>query len=268
MSEENNSMEEKREDVNEHHKEKTITLKKDDLWRYSTFVLVAVVIIGALIMVSGGNSGTGSVVAPTGEVAKPSVVKASVDDDAMMGDANAPITIIEFSDYQCPFCQRHYSQTAPLLKSNYVDTGKVRIVFRDFPLDSLHPQATPAANAAECVGELGGDEAYFEYHDKLFDNQQLLSAENYKKWAQEMGYDINDCVDNQEMVSEVKKDLQDVTSAGGRGTPYFIIMTSGDSEGMPISGAYPYSAFSTAIEAQLDGKFWYADASTGQIVVE
>src|SRR3989304_1908007 len=148
--------------MEENMTEGTITLKKSDLWKYSTFVLLAAVIIGGFFMLSG-NSGTDGNTVQQPDT-QPSVVKASLDDDAVLGDKNAPVTIIEFSDYQCPFCRKFWTETLPSIKSQYVDTGKVKIVFRDFPLTSIHPSAQPAAEAAECVREQGGDKAYFEYH--------------------------------------------------------------------------------------------------------
>src|SRR3989344_6683922 len=105
---------------------------------------------------SNANSGTSS-----------GFVSASEDDDAVLGNEDAPVTIIEFSDYQCPFCRKFWTETLGQIKSEYIDTGKVKLVFRDFPLSSLHPQAQASAEAAECVKEKGGDEAYFKMHDKM-----------------------------------------------------------------------------------------------------
>lgn len=99
-------------------------------------------------------------------------VEASTDDDAFIGDANAPITVIEFSDYQCPFCQRFFQQTLPQIKENYINTGKVKLVYRDLPL-SIHQHAQKAAEAAQCAGEQG---KYFEYHDFLFENLDFWSS--------------------------------------------------------------------------------------------
>lgn len=226
----------------------TITLKKDQMWKYSTFVLGAILIIGAFVFFVGGddnNAPTGLAVDAPSVPTQPSAVQASEDDDAVLGDPNAPVTIIEFSDYQCPFCQRHYLQTHPQLIENYVDTGKVKIVFRDFPLTSIHPQAQKAAEAAECVGDQGGDEAYYEMHDLLFENQNNLGQDNLIALADSLGYDIADCLESGEFASEVTKDTNDAQAAGGRGTPYFVI------NGKPLSGAQPYSAFQQAIEAEL-----------------
>ena len=228
--------------------EKTITIKKDDLWRYSTFALIAVVVIGGIFMFTGGDSGvstgTGSTVQqPTQQ---PGKVSASIDDDAILGDPKAPVTIIEFSDYECPFCAKFWSQTLPLIKSEYIDTGKVKLVYRDFPLSSIHPMAQAAAEAAECTRDAAGnDAAYFEYHDKIFANQASLSESSLKQWAQDLGYDISSCLDSGKFRSEVLKDSADAQSAGGRGTPFFVI------NGIPLSGAQPFSVFKQAIESEL-----------------
>jgi protein-disulfide isomerase len=232
-----------------------ITIKKDDLWRYSTFVLGALLVLGLFVFVLGGNGGTtGNIItggavagnnAPTPSVQPPAVVDVSEDDDPFLGDANAPVTIIEFSDYQCPFCGRFWSQTLPSIKSQYIDTGKVKLVFRDFPLDSIHPFATPAAIAAECVREQGGDEAYFEYHDILFTNQAALSQAGLISWAKQEGYNIESCLNSGKFRSEVQNDFRDGGAAGVSGTPAFFV------NGKLISGAQPFSVFQQAIEAEL-----------------
>jgi len=237
--------EEKSETKNE-TKSDTITIKKDALWKYSTFVLAGILVILVIFFVlpsSGNSPTTGAVVgnqpAPTVPT-QPSQVTATADDDARIGSPNAPVEIIEFSDFECPFCAR----VAPTLKQIIAEYGDdVTLVYRDFPLTSIHPMAIPAAVAAECVRQQGGDEAFFQYHDKIFANQQLLNQASLGQWAQELGYNL-DC-DNSELEKEVLKDLADATAAGGRGTPYFVI------NGIPLSGAQPFSAFKTIIDAEL-----------------
>ena len=189
---------------------------------------------------SGTDAGTGSY---TGNV------EVSEDDDPVLGNADAPVTIIEFSDYQCPYCEKFWSETLPLIKKNYIDTGKARIIYRDFPLSSIHPMAQPAAEAAECVRKISGgsDVAYFKYHDKIFANQASLSESNLKSWAKQMGYSIDSCLDSGEFADEVLGDMQDGSAAGISGTPGFII------NGIPVSGAQPYSVFEQIIEGELSG---------------
>jgi protein-disulfide isomerase/plastocyanin len=172
-------------------------------------------------------------------------VDVSADDDPSKGSANAPVTIIEFSDFQCPFCERFYTDTLPQLEEKYIKTGKVKLVYRDFPLENIHPEARPAAHAAESADEQG---KFWEFHDKLFENQASLGASNYKKWAEELGLDMkkfNDCVDTEKYAGEVSKDLADGSAVGVSGTPAFFV------NGKLLSGAQPFSAFQAAIEAEL-----------------
>lgn len=236
--------------------EVTLKIRKDAIWKYSTFLLLAILIVGGFVFFIGdnGNTGVNTGNNPAAQLpTAPSQVKASADDDPVLGDANAPVEIIEFSDYQCPFCRKFWRETLPSIKSEYIDTGKVKFVYRDFPLDSIHPGATPAAEAAECVREsAGNDEAYFEMHDKIFEEQDKggqgtvqFSSSNLKQWAKDIGYDIDECLDSGKFKAEVQKDLRDAQAAGGRGTPYFVI------NGKPLSGAQPFSAFQQIIEAEL-----------------
>jgi len=188
---------------------------------------------------------------------------ASVDDDAVLGNKNAPITIIEFSDYQCPFCRKFWGETLGQLKKDYIDTGKVKLVFRDFPLSSLHPMAQASAEAAECVREKGGDAAYFKFHDKMFEEQNIIDSgsatgavtktavytnDDLKAWAKETGYDIASCLDSGKYKNEVLKDVSDAQAAGFQGTPGFLIMKSGESSGTPLKGAYPIDSFKQIID--------------------
>ena len=168
-----------------------------------------------------------------------------IDDDAIKGKENAPVTMVEFSDYECPFCGRHFKQTYSQIIKEYVDTGKVKLVYRDFPLD-FHPNAQKAAEAAECAGE---QNKYWEMHDKLFENQQALGINNLKQYAKEIGLNtdkFNNCLDSGEMTSEVSKDIQDGQAVGISGTPGFII------NGQLVSGAQPFSAFKQIIKQELN----------------
>ncbi len=234
----------------EKEKNESITIKKETIWKTSTFVLGALVIVLLFMMFSNNvpsGTVTGNVINDGGQLpgdSPPSTVTPSVDDDAVLGDKKAKITIIEFSDYQCPYCLRHFSQTYPQLKSQYIDTGKVKLVFRDFPLN-FHQNAIPAAIAAECVREKGGDEAYWKMHDKLFENQQALSKDNLKAYAKELGYDIGTCLDSEKYKNEVLKDLSDGQKAGVTGTPAFFV------DGVKIVGAVPFDQFKQVIDAKL-----------------
>lgn len=174
-------------------------------------------------------------------------VNVSIDDDAIHGDEDAPVTIVEFSDYECPFCGRFFTQTLPQIQEKYIDTGKVRLVYRDFPL-GFHPLAMPAAIAAECAKEQGGDKVYYQYHDTIFANQPSLSVDNLKKWAADLGLNaasFNECLDTEKYKDEVNKDFADGQSYGVQGTPAFFI------NGRLISGAQPFAVFEQIIEEEL-----------------
>jgi protein-disulfide isomerase len=184
----------------------------------------------------------------SGSVISDEPVLVSVDDDAVKGSANAPVTIIEFSDFQCPFCAKFYEETYSQLVSQYINTGKVKLVFRDFPLTSIHADALKAAEATECARKQGGDVMFFKYHDKLFENQNSLGVDSLKSYAQQLGLntaDFNSCLDSGEMEDEVKADLQEGASYGVTGTPAFFI------NGRLLAGAYPFSEFQKIIEEEL-----------------
>lgn len=185
---------------------------------------------------------------------QPQTYTGSIDNDPVKGDKNAKVVIIEWSDFQCPYCERFYSQTLPGIVSEYIDAGKVRFVYRDFPL-SFHAQATPSAEASECANEQG---KYWEFHDMLFENQASLGAENYKKWAADLGLDsakFNDCVDTRKYKSEVEKDMSEGGAAGITGTPGFIVgVIQSDGKtviGQKVSGAQPFASFKSVIDAEL-----------------
>lgn len=186
----------------------------------------------------------------------------SVDDDPVLGDKNAPVTIVEFSDYECPFCKRHFDETLPQLIKNYIDTGKVKLVFRDLPLAFHDPIATKEAVAANCAREQGGDSKYFEYHDEIFtrtkSNGNGLSEADLATIASDVKLNINSfktCIQDPAQEEEVKKDLADAAAAGASGTPTFIIGKSTENgviDGDLVVGAQPYAVFQTIIDSLLE----------------
>lgn len=214
-------------------------------------------------VITQANTGTetdvGNQAAPAAAPPQPTTGTASVDDDPVLGDANAPITMIEFSDYECPFCKRYFDDTLGQIIENYVDTGKVKIVFRDLPLGFHDPMATNEAIAANCAREQGGDSKYFEYHDEIFNrttsNGNGLSEEDLITIATDVGLNVsafNTCRQDPDQEAEVKKDLADAGTAGATGTPTFLIgksTSNGEIEGDLIVGAQPYSAFETAFNS-------------------
>jgi protein-disulfide isomerase len=166
----------------------------------------------------------------------------SADDDPAIGPVSAPVTIIEFSDYQCPFCARA-DDTVKRLLENY--KGKVRLVFRDFPSPQIHAYAMKAAEAAACAHEQG---KFWEYHDALYADQSKLTMVDLLATAGRLG--LNDstfqsCVESGKFSGEVSKDMEDGIKAGVNGTPSFFI------NGVLIAGAQRYEKFAEVIDAEL-----------------
>lgn len=187
--------------------------------------------------------------------AQPQNVTVSIDDDPIKGDKDAPVTIIEFSDYQCPFCKRFYDQVVPSLEEEYVSKGKVRMVFRDYPLN-FHKKAVPAAIAANCAGEQG---KYWEVHDFLFENPDKLEIDAILSATQELGLDhgkFEKCVnDKTDKEAEINNDFADGQKYGVRGTPSFFIGKTGDGKemtGIYVRGAQPYNVFKNHIDQLLE----------------
>lgn len=193
--------------------------------------------------------------------AEPTTGTTSVDDDPVLGDPNAPVTIVEFSDYECPFCKRHFEQTHPQLLEKYINTGKVKLVFRDLPLSFHDPMATKEAVAANCARVQGGDSKYYEFHDEIFartiSNGNGLDDAKVQGIAADLGLNIaqfTTCLADKAMEDEVKKDLADGAAAGATGTPTFVVGKStatGEVSGDLIVGAQPFAAFEAVIEALL-----------------
>lgn len=173
------------------------------------------------------------------------VVDVSLDDDPSKGAMNATVVIVEFSDFECPYCSSFYMQTLPLIEEQYIDTGLVRLVYRDFPLTSIHPNAQKAAEAAECADDQG---KFWEMHDMLFENQNALTVASLKGYAKELGLDsvkFDSCLDSGEKTSEVTADLNEGIAYGITGTPGFFV------NGRMVVGALPFSSFKQIIDEEL-----------------
>jgi len=231
-----------------------ITIKKETLWKIGTFVFAGLFLLTLFMNPSGDSP---SPTRDAGNVAPPSVanpptsaIQVKIDGtDPILGDENAGISIVEFSDFQCPFCQRAYTgAVADFKKSDYFKNGEVNLVYKQFPLNSIHPQAQKAAEASECANRQG---KFWEYHDKLFENQQSLDINSLKTYASQVGLDngkFNTCLDRDEAAAKVASDLKQATDAQGRGTPYFVLVNK-DGKTVVVSGAQPWQNFVSAIES-------------------
>lgn len=171
----------------------------------------------------------------------------------VLGAADAPVTVVEFADYQCPFCLRFIRNTFPRLKKDYIDTGKVRWVALDMPM-TFHKDARKAAQAAHCADEQG---KFWEMRDVLFGNPQQLAVEYLPNYAAELSLDVEAfkaCLDSDRHLAGIDQDMKDANQARLTGTPSFIIGKTGSDEisGKVIIGARPHSVFEQSIQEALD----------------
>jgi protein-disulfide isomerase len=170
------------------------------------------------------------------------------DDDPIKGDPEAPVTIIEFSDFECPYCASFNEQTLSIIDERYIRTGIANLVYRDNPSGS-HPEAKSAAIAANCAREQDGDKIYFKMHDLIYENQMELGEISYRKWAGELDLDIikfEACLSSGRYVEEVNNDIADAAAVGISATPSFFIGN------IRITGAQPLSVFERAIQAEME----------------
>ncbi len=171
--------------------------------------------------------------------------------DPVLGNPSAKLTVVEFADYQCPFCERFFTDTFSQIKKDYIDTGKVKFVFKN--LAFLGKESTDAANAAMCAKE---QNKFWEYHDYLFthqqgENQGAFSPENLKKFAVAVGLNatqFNSCLDAQKYNAQVLADQAEASKNGFNSTPSTAVGSTG------IIGAQPYAQFKAAIDAELAKK--------------
>ena len=231
-----------------HSKDKeTITLTKTMFWQILAAVFFALFLVSTSLLLTGNgfnliSSGDDDQPGPTAPLAR---VEVDIGDSPVLGSEDAPVTIIEFSDFECPYCASWYSETKGQLDEEYINSGKVKLVYMHYPLP-FHPQAEPAALASECAYEQG---KFWEFHDLIFENQRTLGEANYKKWAGELSLDqgqFDDCYDSEKYQARVQEDLSKARVAGVGGTPNFLV------NGIRISGAQPFSVFQQVIDAELN----------------
>ncbi len=171
------------------------------------------------------------------------------------GSDGAKIALLEFTDYQCPYCKRHTEQTHPQIQSEYIDGGKIRFVSLDMPIPNLHPQALKAAEAAHCADDQG---QYWQMRERMFDNQRSLEPWNVH--AEALGLDVAQyeaCLNSGKYADAVKADLAEAYKAGATGTPSFVIAVIDDKDpskvrGLTfIRGAQPFATFKQALDEAL-----------------
>ena len=178
-----------------------------------------------------------------------------IDGAPFLGRKDAKVTLVEFSDFQCPFCARHSQQTLPAIMKDYVDAGKVKYVLRDFPIPQLHPQAQKSHEAAHCAGEHG---KYWEMYHRLFGDLRGQDAQGLTAHAKALRIDgrkFDQCLTSGRHTAKVQKAVEEGQRAGVRGTPAFFVGVSTDGRTVKatqmLRGAQPYDRFKGIIETAL-----------------
>jgi protein-disulfide isomerase len=189
---------------------------------------------------------------PQETLAQPVAIK--IDGAPFLGARDARLALVEFTDYQCPFCARHTQQTKPQIVKEYVDTGKLKYILRDHPIAQLHPGASKAHEAAHCAGEQA---KYWPMHDLLFSNIRAQGPQELAAHARSLGLDakrFEQCLASEKYAARVQEGVDAGQAAGVRGTPTFLLgVVDGDTVKATrmIRGALPYPAFKSAIDSLL-----------------
>lgn len=212
----------------------------------SSVVLAGVLIAGAILYTQGIRVPTSDTKAQIqGQIGQTKVDLKLRDTDHILGNPNAQVLVIEYSDFQCPFCGRMFAETLPLLKENLVKTGKIKFVYRHFPLRSIHSNAQKAAEASECASEQG---KFWEYHDLIFERQNSMGIDSFKAWAKELGLNsaqFDSCLDSGKYAERVDVDYNEGLALGVNGTPATFV------NGKLVSGAVPFEEFEKVINEEL-----------------
>lgn len=225
------------------------SIKKLELSPSISIIIAGIIIAGAIVYV---NSHPNTQAAPSGgqqQVAAPVSVRPPQANDHIIGSPTAPIVLIEYSDFQCPFCSMIY----PTLKKLVTESnGQIAWIYREFPLTSIHPNANPAANAAECIAEQLGNDGFWKFADAVFADQSKLSSSFYTSEAKALGADPTKfaaCMSASKYQGRIDADSSEAQAAGGNGTPFTVVFNTKNGKGEPVSGALPYAQFVSVIKS-------------------
>jgi protein-disulfide isomerase len=245
--------------------DKKTSMGQNNLWINAGATLVGSIIIAGAIITAGKNfpfqaplpsAGGGNTVSPEAKdtnnnpAALAQALRPVSSSDHSLGDKNAPVTVIEFSDLQCPYCTRFHQTMQEVFKAY---PKKIRWVFRHFPLSSIHPNALPAANAAECAAALKGNEAFWKFIEQVFASQSRLGDDLYLELGK--GLNINadkfkTCLSSKQYETKVSQDRAEVEGIGGQGTPLSLVISKGG-EITPAEGALPLEQMKKIIDEAL-----------------
>jgi protein-disulfide isomerase len=221
--------------------------------RRGSGLLTALWLLALLVFLTSLSAVAGTAVGGPGEGRQ---VRMRLDAlEQALGSPSAPITIVEFTDYQCPFCRRFEAEGWPALERNYIATGKVRFIVRDLPL-KIHSAARPAAEAAHCAGEQG---RFWPMHESLLARDMRLEDAPVLAKAQALGLDVprfRECVLSNKYEDAIARNAAQADALGVNGTPTFIIghVTHGELDGLRIAGALPYSDFAAYLDRLIAGR--------------
>ncbi|MBI2618174.1 thioredoxin domain-containing protein [Candidatus Kaiserbacteria bacterium] len=217
---------------------------------------VAIVIAGALIAGALYMTNRPETQAPQGTISGRPQVSPVSSDDHILGNPNAKVVVVEYSDFECPFCKNFHSVMHSII-NEYGARGDVAWVYRHFPIAQLHSKAQKEAEASECAAELGGNEGFWNYADRLFQitpSNNGLDLAQLPRIATDVGLDaaaFQSCLDSGRYAEKVERQLKEVIAAGGRGTPHNVVIVG--TEQAPIEGAQPLEAMRRVIETLLNG---------------
>jgi len=221
---------------------------------------IPIAIVAAGILIAGGIYFAGNKSDSKDDkknTPKETVTLRPVDEnDHIVGNPNADIIIVEYSDIECPYC-KNFHNTMNRIMDEYAKDGKVAWVYRHFPIDSSHPKARKEAEATECANELGGNTAFWDYINKIFEitpSNNKMDMTLLPQIAEDIGLDkaaFEECLAGERHADRVEADYQDGLKAGVRGTPLSVVITKKDGKTYPISGAQPYNTVKTIIDAAI-----------------
>jgi len=219
---------------------------------------LSIIVAGGLIATAlyFSSEKTPSATAPMPDTVSATGMREVDETDHILGNPNAELVIVEYSDTECPFCKQFHN-TMKQIMDVYGKDGKVAWVYRHFPIDQLHPEARKQAEATECANELGGPEKFWAYTNRLYEitpSNNGLAASQLPVIAKDVGLDVtafNECLSSGRHAAKVEAHYQDGLKAGARGTPYSLIVSKKDGSKVPINGAQPYASLASTLDLLL-----------------
>lgn len=224
--------------------------KKVELNPSIAIIIAGILIAGAIIFTnSRAPVAAGQAAAAATGTLDSANIRPPSKNDHIVGSPNADIVLIEYSDFQCPYCTMIY----PTLKKIVSESnGKIAWVYRHLPLTSIHPQAEPSANASECVAAQLGNDGFWKFAEAVINNQSQMNPTYYASLAQQLGANIdtyNRCMQDSTYQQVIDADATEAQGAGGTGTPFVVAINTKNGKAAPISGALPYAQIMTVIKS-------------------